>query len=144
MHRRPLVLGKAEVLRDGNDGAIICYGTQLKDCLDVSDKLRDGAFKSASLMLASSSRSIESVFWRPSRSAISCRVEEGVLMGGFGSAVLEAASDAGLNTSHVRRLGIPDRFSNMRNEPNCLPIWGWIPLGIAAHLSRSRTAATCG
>ncbi len=31
-------------------------------------------------------------------------------MGGFGSAVLEAANDAGLNTSHVRRLGLPDRY----------------------------------
>ena len=37
-------------------------------------------------------------------------VEEGVLMGGFGSAVLEAASEAGLDTSGIRRLGIPDRF----------------------------------
>ncbi|MBV8677558.1 MAG: hypothetical protein JO355_10395, partial [Planctomycetaceae bacterium] len=37
-------------------------------------------------------------------------VEEGCLMGGFGSAVLEAASDAGLATGHVRRLGLPDRF----------------------------------
>ena len=31
-------------------------------------------------------------------------------MGGFGSAVLEAASDAALHTGHIRRLGIPDRF----------------------------------
>ena len=37
-------------------------------------------------------------------------VEEGVLMGGFGSAVLEVAADAGLDASHVHRLGIPDRF----------------------------------
>ena len=37
-------------------------------------------------------------------------VEEGCLMGGFGSAVLEAANDAGLPTSHVRRLGLPDRY----------------------------------
>ena len=37
-------------------------------------------------------------------------VEEGCLMGGFGSAVLEAANDAGLDTAHVRRLGLPDRF----------------------------------
>jgi 1-deoxy-D-xylulose-5-phosphate synthase len=37
-------------------------------------------------------------------------VEEGCLMGGFGSAVLEAANDAGMNTSHVRRLGLPDSF----------------------------------
>ena len=37
-------------------------------------------------------------------------VEEGCLTGGFGSAVLEAANDAGLPTAHVRRLGLPDRF----------------------------------
>src|SRR5207253_10250977 len=37
-------------------------------------------------------------------------VEDGCLMGGFGSAVLEAANDAGLPTTHVRRLGLPDRF----------------------------------
>jgi 1-deoxy-D-xylulose-5-phosphate synthase len=37
-------------------------------------------------------------------------VEEGCLMGGFGSAILEAANDAGLSTAHVRRLGLPDRF----------------------------------
>ena len=37
-------------------------------------------------------------------------VEEGCLMGGFGSAVLEAASEAGLDTRHIHRLGVPDRF----------------------------------
>jgi len=37
-------------------------------------------------------------------------VEEGALMGGFGSAVLEAANDAGLSTTHLRRLGLPDRY----------------------------------
>ena len=31
-------------------------------------------------------------------------------MGGFGSAVLEAANEAGLPTNHVRRLGLPDRY----------------------------------
>jgi 1-deoxy-D-xylulose-5-phosphate synthase len=37
-------------------------------------------------------------------------VEEAALAGGFGSAVLEACADAGLDASHVRRLGIPDQF----------------------------------
>ena len=31
-------------------------------------------------------------------------------MGGFGSAVLEAASEMSLDTSRLKRLGIPDRF----------------------------------
>jgi len=40
------------------------------------------------------------------------------LMGGFGSAVLEAAAEAGLDAGHVRRLGIPDRYieHGPRNE----------------------------
>ena len=37
-------------------------------------------------------------------------VEEGTLEGGFGSAVLEAANAAGLDTRNIVRLGIPDRF----------------------------------
>ena len=37
-------------------------------------------------------------------------VEEGCLMGGFGSAVLEAANEAGLPTTHIRRLGLADTF----------------------------------
>ena len=37
-------------------------------------------------------------------------VEEAMLMGGFGSALLEAANELRLSTSHVHRIGIPDRF----------------------------------
>src|SRR6185436_9173377 len=37
-------------------------------------------------------------------------VEESTLLGGFGSAVLEAANAAGLRTDHIRRLGIPDAY----------------------------------
>jgi 1-deoxy-D-xylulose-5-phosphate synthase len=37
-------------------------------------------------------------------------VEEGALMGGFGSAVLEAAQEAGVRADHVTRLGVPDRW----------------------------------
>jgi 1-deoxy-D-xylulose-5-phosphate synthase len=37
-------------------------------------------------------------------------VEEGTLLGGFGSAVLEAANAAGLRTDHIRRLGLPDQY----------------------------------
>ena len=37
-------------------------------------------------------------------------VEESSLVGGFGSAVMEAANAAGLSTDTIRRLGIPDRY----------------------------------
>ena len=37
-------------------------------------------------------------------------IEDGVLMGGFGSAVLEALAHRGIRDVQVRRLGIPDEF----------------------------------
>jgi len=52
----------------------------------------------------------ETIFTIIRQSPFVVTVEEGCLMGGFGSAVLEAANNAGLETSHVRRLGVPDRY----------------------------------
>ena len=37
-------------------------------------------------------------------------VEEGVLMGGFGSAVWETLSDAGAASPRILRVGLPDRY----------------------------------
>jgi 1-deoxy-D-xylulose-5-phosphate synthase len=37
-------------------------------------------------------------------------IEENVRQGGFGSAVLEALNDAGLNSVAVERIGLPDAF----------------------------------
>jgi 1-deoxy-D-xylulose-5-phosphate synthase len=37
-------------------------------------------------------------------------VEEGVLAGGFGSAVWETLSDAGLGGPRILRVGLPDRY----------------------------------
>jgi 1-deoxy-D-xylulose-5-phosphate synthase len=58
-------------------------------------------------------------------------VEEGALLGGFGSAVLEAASDAGLDSSRVRRLGIPDRFIEHGGREELLAELGLSAAGIA-------------
>ena len=44
------------------------------------------------------------------RASFVLTVEEGTLEGGFGSAVLEAANRAGVDSRHVLRLGLPDRF----------------------------------
>ena len=52
-------------------------------------------------------------------------------MGGFGSAVLEAASDAGSVDRHVRRLGIPDRFIEHGERGELLADLGLDAAGIA-------------
>jgi 1-deoxy-D-xylulose-5-phosphate synthase len=52
-------------------------------------------------------------------------------MGGFGSALLEAAADAGLSAAHVRRLGIPDRFVEHGDRNELLADLGLDVEGIA-------------
>jgi 1-deoxy-D-xylulose-5-phosphate synthase len=109
--REPVELGRAEVLEWGEDGAIICCGTQLNACLQAAAQLRSEGYDLAV---------INARFVKPLdtdtvlRAIAECgfvlTVEEGALMTGFGSAILEAAADAGLSAAHVQRLGIPDRF----------------------------------
>ncbi len=53
-------------------------------------------------------------------------------MTGFGSAVLEAAADAGLCTSHIGRLGIPDCFIEHGERSELLADLHLDPGGIAA------------
>jgi len=109
--RTPIELGRAEVIDWGHDGMILACGTLLPQCLKAAATLREEGLDIGV---------VNARFVKPLdtdtllRAVGSCpfvvTVEEGALMGGFGSAVLEAASDAGLNTANIRRLGVPDRY----------------------------------
>ena len=108
----PIELGQAEVLEWETDGMLIACGTLLGTCLKVAKRLRDDHGLRVGVINA---RFIKPLDRSTLLKAVeSCgfvlTVEEGCLEGGFGSAVLEAANDAGLNTAHIRRLGLPDRF----------------------------------
>ena len=117
----PLELGKAEILRWGLDGAIVAYGTLLHAAIAAADVLSGEGLDLAV---------INARFVKPLDSETMLRairecpfvvtVEEGTLLGGFGSAVLEAANDAGMDTSRLRRLGIPDQFIEHGNRDELL------------------------
>ena len=66
-----------------------------------------------------------------------------MLAGGFGSAVLEFASDAALDASRVRRLGIPDKFIEHGERGELLAGLGIDAVGISA-ACRAMAAAVGG
>lgn len=108
---QPVELGKAEVLSEGKDGTIISYGAHLESCLTAADRLADEGLEIGVINARFCKPLDEDLLGRViSESPLVVTVEEGMLMGGFGSALLEMANEKGLNTSHVRRLGIPDIF----------------------------------
>ena len=58
-------------------------------------------------------------------------VEEAMLMGGFGSALLEAANEMGLDTRKVTRIGIPDEYVQHQSRPEVLEAMKLDAAGIA-------------
>jgi 1-deoxy-D-xylulose-5-phosphate synthase len=107
----PLELGTAEVLRWGNDGMIVACGTVLPSCVEAAAELAaEGLDVGVINARFVKPLDTETILRAVKESPFVVCVEEGALMGGFGGAVLEAASDAGLDAGHVRRLGVPDRF----------------------------------
>ena len=109
--RSPIELGAAEIIEWGEDGVILCAGTQLDACLEARRLLANQDLD-VGVVNARFVKPIDrDVVTRALRECpFVVTVEENALMGGFGSAVLEVAADEGMDASHVKRLGIPDQF----------------------------------
>ena len=107
----PVELGQAEILEWGADGAIIVFGSLLPTCVKAAEKLR-GEGLEIGVINARFAKPLDklTVLRAVEECPVVVTAEEGTLEGGFGSAVLEAANGAGLDTRHIVRLGIPDRF----------------------------------
>ena len=109
---QPIELGQAEVLEWETDGMLLACGTLVGACLRVAERLRKDHGLRVGVVNARFAKPLDkaTVLKAIEECAFVLTVEEGCLAGGFGSAVLEAANDAGAPTAHVRRLGLPDRY----------------------------------
>jgi len=109
--RTTIELGKSETIRPGRDGVIVGFGAVLQDCLDAATKLSEEGLD-VGVVNARFAKPIdhEMVKQTVSESPFVVTVEEGCLMGGFGSAFVEDACDQNLDTRRVKRLGVPDEF----------------------------------
>jgi 1-deoxy-D-xylulose-5-phosphate synthase len=114
----PLALGKGELLREGEDVLILGIGSTVMPSLRAAEKLEDVGIRAAV---------INARFLKPldgdlighwaARTGKVVTVEENVLQGGFGSAVLELLQEMGLWGIRVKRLGIPDCFVEHGPQP---------------------------
>ncbi|MHC4399889.1 MAG: 1-deoxy-D-xylulose-5-phosphate synthase [Planctomycetota bacterium] len=120
-HEAPIELGTAEVCRGGRHGAIVACGTVLAASVAAADRLQAEGLD-VGVINARFVKPLDhhALLGTVRRGPMVVTVEEGALMGGFGSAVLEAASDAGLETACIRRLGVPDQFVEHGNRQELL------------------------
>ena len=105
-----LEVGKGQKLKDGEDVAILSFGTvgnyALKAFKELSKEDITPAIYDMRFVKPLDEEMLHEVF---STFDKIITLEDGCLMGGFGSAVLEFAAD-NQYTSTIRRLGIPDRI----------------------------------
>ncbi|MEM8946082.1 MAG: 1-deoxy-D-xylulose-5-phosphate synthase [Planctomycetota bacterium] len=128
-----LELGRSEVLSWGTDGCLVSCGALLPRCIEAAERLCEqgldvGVINARFLKPLDTETILKAV----SECGFVITVEEATLAGGFGSAVLEAAADAGVNASNVRRLGIGDHFVEHGERDELLADLGLSVEGIVA------------
>ena len=129
--RAALEFGKSEVLSRSETGAIVAFGALVPAALDAARLLREEGFRIGVINARFAKPLDAETILRAVRDCgFVVTVEDAALAGGFGSAVLEAAADAGLNTSRVCRLGIPDEFIEHAERSELLADLGLDAAGI--------------
>jgi len=145
--RAPIVLGKAEMLRQGADGTILCCGTQLSECLSAAERMSGDGIELTVVnarFVKPLDRELVLELLRSSPFVVT--LEEASLAGGFGAAVLEVAADAGVTATHVKRLGVPDQFIEHGERAELLADLGLDAIGItrACRSAMERTESVGG
>jgi len=103
-----LPIGKAEVLRQGDDLLILGYGAMVYPALQTAEILSEHGIQTT-VVNARFAKPIDEELILPLAEQIGrvVTMEEGCIMGGFGSGVAEALLDAQVS-AQVVRLGVPD------------------------------------
>ncbi len=101
-------IGKGEILRNGDDLLLMGYGTQVYPALQVAEILSEHGIE-ATVVNARFVKPLDTELILPLAKRIGkvVTLEEGCLMGGFGSAVIEALQDNDILVP-VKRFGVPD------------------------------------
>ena len=104
----PIDIGKGEIMRHGDDLLLLGYGTMVNTAMQVAEILGEHGIK-ATVVNARFVKPLDTDLILPLAQRIGkvVTLEEGCVMGGFGSAVAEALLDNDVVVP-VKRFGVPD------------------------------------
>jgi 1-deoxy-D-xylulose-5-phosphate synthase len=109
----PIEIGRGELLREGESVAFLGYGYGVSVALGAAELLGDEHGVDATVADARFAKPLDTelVERLTAEHDLLVTVEENVLAGGFGSAVLEHLADSDLlRDTRVLRVGLPDRY----------------------------------
>jgi len=107
---KKLEIGEGRKIKDGNDLAIITIGHVGNDAVEAAEELEKRNIHPAIYDLRFLKPIDENLLHEVFKNFKNVMtVEDGTIIGGLGSAVVEFMAENGYN-AHVKKLGIPDRF----------------------------------
>lgn len=107
----PIQTGKSETIKEGKDLAIIAIGSMVSTAVEISSLLMKEGIRAAVInarFVTPLDGSLLEEICRTHKRIVT--IEEGILEGGFGSAVLEFLERENIKGMRVKRIGLPDRF----------------------------------
>lgn len=130
-----LPVGKAQVLREGSDVAILGVGPMAHRAMEAAETLAKEGIEATVVNVRFVKPMDEELFRSlAEQTRAILTVEEGALIGGFGAAVAEMLADAGLTEVRLRRLGIGDQFVPAGDTTILLDRWHLTADGIAGQV----------
>ena len=134
----PLPIGKGEILRNGDDILLLGYGSMVYTTMQAAEILSEHGIE-ATVVNARFVKPLDTELILPLAQRIGrvATLEEGCLMGGFGSAVLEAMMDAEVMVP-ITRFGVPDELVD-----HATPDQAKATLGLSAPQIAEKLLAIC-
>ena len=107
----PITIGKGEILRHGQDAAILAIGTMVAPCLEAAEELSSKGVE-VTVVNARFAKPLDSQLVVDLASGVRRLItaEENTLNGGFGSNIAHLLQKSRISDIQVRSLGLPDRF----------------------------------
>jgi len=140
MQRIPI--GRAEVLREGKDIALVGFGTSVAECLRAADILEEAGTQASVINARFAKPLDEEVLLNYARTTGGIvTAEENVRAGGFGEAVLSLLTDHGLADKYLANISMPDVIVDHGPQTTFRQIYQLDGAGIAARTTESLAAA---
>jgi 1-deoxy-D-xylulose-5-phosphate synthase len=107
----PIELGKAEVLREGDEVALVGYGAMAETALEAAALLEQEA-RPCTVVNARFARPLDTALLErlAQHHRLVVTIEEAAINGSFGSAVVEHVTQVEGSHARLWRMGVPDRF----------------------------------
>jgi 1-deoxy-D-xylulose-5-phosphate synthase len=121
----PLHEGEAEILRDGSAIALVALGSTVRHALMASERLeKEGISALVANMRFVKPMDTAMLISIASKVNKIITIEDNVIAGGFGSAVIEALNHMEITDVKIKMLGLPDKFIEHGSQAELMGKYG--------------------